>query len=133
LNKCAETILTISNFETGDVDAERFDHEAHVYVGWLYIQQYELPEAITRFDAALKRLVTKVGAESKYHATLTWFFLLLIAERFLPDESWDAFKQRNDDLLGGSKALLSRYYSEEYLFSNRARAHFVLPNQLAQP
>ena len=92
-----------------------------------------MPEAITRFDAALKRLVTKVGAESKYHATLTWFFLLLIAERFLPGEPWDAFKQRNDDLLGGSKALLSRYYSEEYLFSNRAREHFVLPNQLAQP
>ena len=64
-------------------------------------------------------------------ATLTWFFLLLIAERVEDDEPWQAFRQRNTDLVNDSKELLSRYYSEGHLFSERAREHFVLPDKLA--
>jgi hypothetical protein len=68
--------LTIEQFESGNIDAEMFDHEAHVYVGWLYVQQYELADAIARFDDALRRLTRKLGAPGKYHATITWIFLL---------------------------------------------------------
>ncbi len=130
LNALANPDITLENFEASEIDPDRFDHEAHVYVGWLYLGEYELPEAIARFDAGLKRLVAKLGAETKYHATLTWFFLLLIAERIEADEPWQVFRHRNDDLIGGSKKLLSRYYSEECLFSDRARERFVLPNNI---
>ena len=47
------------------------------------------------------------------------------------DEPWLAFRQRNIDLFKDSKELLSRYYSEGHLFSERAREHFVLPDKLA--
>ena len=123
--------FTIESFEASDIDPDRFDHEAHVYVAWLYVSEYPLADAIARFDAGLRRLVTALGAEGKYHATLTWFFLLLIAERIAPDEPWQVFKHRNADLVNDSKQLLSRYYSEEYLFSDRARERFMLPNNLA--
>jgi len=129
MNTPAYQELTIERFESGDIDADTFDHLAHVYVGWLYIRKYELSEAITRFNAALKRLVAKLGAENKYHTTLTWFFLLLIAERATPNESWKDFERCNDDLIGDSKELLSRYYSDGNLFSERARGQFVLPDQ----
>jgi hypothetical protein len=122
---------TIERFENGDIDPERFDHEAHVYIGWLYVQNYELAEAITKFDSGLKRLVAKLGADGKYHATLTWFFLLLIADRAQDDQSWLDFRQRNTDLIANSKELLSRYYSDDFLFSKRARERFVLPDRLA--
>ncbi len=123
--------ITIADFEAGDIDAEHFNHESHVYVGWLYLREYALAEALAKFDAGLKRLVTSLGAEGKYHATLTWFFLLLIAERMEADEPWAVFKQRNPDLINDSKETLSRYYSERYLFSDRARQRFVLPDRLA--
>jgi hypothetical protein len=123
--------ITIERFEAGDIDPDQFDHEAHVYVGWLYVCEYELADAIAKFDNGLKRLVDKFGAEGKYHATLTWFFLLLIADRVEPDEPWHVFRHRNADLVTGGKEILARYYSEGYLFSARARERFVLPDKLA--
>lgn len=124
--------MTIDDFESGSIDPDRFDHEAHVYMGWLYVREFGAAVAIVRFDAALKRLVALLGAEGKYHATMTWFFLLLIAERHRDDENWLQFKQRNYDLVGGSKRILSRYYSDEFLFSTNARERFVLPDRLAR-
>ena len=131
MSALAHPDFSIEEFEASNIDPERFDHEAHVYVGWLFVREYELSEAIAKFDAGLKRLVIALGAESKYHATLTWFFLLLIAERVEANEPWQAFRQRNTDLVNNSKELLSRYYSEGHLFSERAREHFVLPDKLA--
>jgi hypothetical protein len=131
MNAVSNPDFSIRNFEAGDIDPDRFDHEAHVYVGWLYIREFPLAEALAKFDAALQRLVIKLGADGKYHTTLTWFFLLVIAERAQPDQPWNVFKRRNADLLDDSKRLLSRYYSEDLLFSENARERFVLPNNLA--
>jgi hypothetical protein len=123
--------LTIEEFETGELDPERFDHEAHVYVAWLYVQAYDLSVAIRRFDSALKRLTARLGIPGKYHATITWTFLLLINERYRDNEEWRAFCTRNADLFGDSKAIVGRYYTDALLFSDRARRHFVLPDKLA--
>jgi len=123
--------ITIERFEAGDIDPDQFDHDAHVYVGWLYVREYELTDAIAGFDRGLKRLVIKLGAEGKYHTTLTWFFLFLIAERIETDEPWHVFRHRNADLVTDSKQVLARYYSDGYLFSARARERFVLPDRLA--
>jgi hypothetical protein len=90
--------LTIERFEAADIDPTRFDHEAHVYVGWLYVMAYPRREAVDRFDAALRRLVGKVGASDKYNAMITWLYLLLIAERARADEDWSEFRKRNADL-----------------------------------
>lgn len=122
--------LTIEQFEAGRIDPEHFNHEAHVYMGWLYLQAYEQSEAIARFDNALKRLTLGLGVPGKYHATITWAFLLLINERRRDDEAWQSFCSRNRDLIDDSKASLGRYYSDERLFSNTARSRFVLPDKL---
>jgi hypothetical protein len=123
--------ITIENFEAGDIDADRFDHEAHVYLGWLYVHEFGIAEAISKFDTALRRLVVLLGANGKYHATLTWFFLLLINERAEPDEPWQVFRHRNEDIVSGSKQLLARYYTNQHLFSDRARERFMLPDKLS--
>ncbi len=93
--------FTIERFESGDIDPARFSHEAHVYVGWLYVNAWPRDEAIARFDAALQRLVRKIGAETKYNAMITWLFLLLIAERAREHEDWPEFCSHNDDLFAG--------------------------------
>ena len=124
--------FTIEKFEASDIDPDRFDHEAHVYVAWLYVHEYELSDAIGRFNAGLRRLVSKFGAADKYHATLTWFFTLLIAERIEMNEPWVVFKLRNADLLDRSKEVLSNYYSDGHLFSRRARERFVLPDNIVR-
>ena len=90
--------FTIDRFEAADLDPTRFDHEAHIYVAWLYLREFPRDEAVASFDAALRRLTEKIGATSKYNAMITWLFLLLIAERMLEGEEWLAVRDRNIDL-----------------------------------
>lgn len=98
MNREMEAYFTIDRFEAADFDPTRFDHEAHIYVAWLYLREYPRDEAVASFDAALRRLTEKIGATSKYNAMITWLFLLLIAERMLKGEEWAAFRARNTDL-----------------------------------
>jgi hypothetical protein len=131
VNAAALPGFSVEAFERGEIDPDAFDDEAHVYVAWLYLERFPLPEALGKFDAALRRLTVKLGVPGKYHATITWFFLLLIAERRHadPGADWNRFRRQNADLVedGG---LLGRYYSRRTLASDRARQSFVLPDRL---
>jgi hypothetical protein len=133
MNALAHPDITIQDFEAANIEPDRFNHEAHVYMAWLYTREYSLSEALLRFDSAIKRLVSKLGAKEKYHTTITWFFLVLIRERFEANESWQEFQRRNADIISGSTDILARYYSDEHLHSDRARERFVLPDNLKLP
>ena len=99
MNRPAEPGISLEQFERGDIDPALFDHEAHVYMGWRYVVRFGREKGIARFDAALRRLVQKIGAESKYNAMITWLFLVLIADRARDGEDWAAFRARNTDLI----------------------------------
>jgi hypothetical protein len=126
--------LTLDAFEQGSVDAESFDHESHVYVGWLCLEQYPLLEAIRRYCGALRRLTQRHGEPGKYHETITWFFLVQIdnRRRLSGAADWPAFRRDNRDLFRAGP-LLARYYSPELLDSETARQHFLLPDRPAEP
>jgi hypothetical protein len=134
MNAVATPGVSIEALEDGTLDVEQFDHEAHVYVAWLYLQQYPLHEAAARFIAALKRLTALLGIPGKYHETISWFFMLLIAERRNSQKSddWHSFYRNHADLFArGDANILNRYYSSELLGSDRARRSFMLPDKLA--
>ena len=132
MNAAAFSSLSIEAFEHGEIDSERFDHEAHVFVAWLYLERYPLLIAIEKFDAALRRLTRKLGVPGKYHATITWFFMLLIEQRRNnePGSDWSRFRAVNDDLTANG-GILKLYYTRETLQSERARQSFVLPDRCA--
>ena len=135
MNAVARPELTIDAFEAGSVDAEAFDHEAHIYVGWLYLEAFPLLEAVTRFTNAIRRLTAKLGVPDKYHETITWFFLFLIDERRREQEAsdWFAFRRDNADLFAtGRDSILSRYYEPATLGIRKARDAFVLPDRLVR-
>ena len=132
MNAVAEPAVTLEAFEAGTLDAASFDHASHVYVGWLYLEHHSLPESIGRYSAALRRLTASLGVPGKYHETITWFYLVLIAERreTTRGQGWFAFRSENDDLFHAAR-ILGRYYSKERLMGERARQTFVLPDKLA--
>ena len=123
------TDLSIEAIERGDIDVATFDHEAHVYAAWRFVSEMPLPEAIERFSSALKRLTRDLGVPEKYHGTVTWFYMLLIAERHRSDQSWGEFQRANGDLF--ERDLLARYYTPERLGSDEARTGFLLPDRIA--
>jgi len=122
---------SVAEFERGEMDPADFVHAAHVYVAWQLLDQFTLLESIQRFAAALRRFTKAIGQESKYHETITWFFVLLISERKSANESWDEFAAANEKLISDSKSILKQHYSEERLWSDLARRQFLLPDRIA--
>jgi hypothetical protein len=134
MNAAALPEVSIEAFESGALDAAAFDHEAHIYMAWLYLEQFPPLQATRRYTRSLKRLTAKLGIPGKYHETITWFFMLLIDERrrncVAPD--WFSFRRNNDDIFArGEESILRRYYRPETLASDSARRSFVLPDRLA--
>ena len=76
--------------------------------------------------------MVKLGVPGKYHDTITWFYLLIIAERRNRDggDDWPTFRRANDDLFSRDDNVLGRYYSKELLASDEARNNFILPDRL---
>lgn len=129
----SKTFPSLSAFENLEFDPEAFDHVAHVYVGWRLVTTYPLTDAIYRFRDTLKRLTKSLQLEGKYHETITWFFMILIAERQSVGQaaSWEEFAAANLDLLNDSKTLLATHYSSQRLWSDTARQQFLLPDGAA--
>ena len=123
---------TLDEFAQLEFDPESFDHAAHVYVGWALATTYPLDDAIRRFADTLRRLTRSLNVEGKYHETITWFFMILIAERQTATQAttWEEFAAANDDLLNDSKTLLESHYSPARLWSEQARQQFLMPDSV---
>jgi hypothetical protein len=117
-------------FEAGQIDPEQFDHAAHVRLVWCYLQLFPVADTLVRFTSALRTLTERLGMPQKYHETITWFFIIVIANRVAGSASrnWEDFRQENGDLIGNSSTLLKRHYSAGCLASPGARRRFVLPD-----
>ncbi len=121
-------------FETLTLPPSAFRHADHVRLAWIYLGRMPLPAAMQRYADRLRAFAAHVGKPGLYHETVTYDFLMVIGERIAdgPEgEAWDGFRARNPDLFAGVKGALGRWYSEERLASDRARAGFVMPDRAA--
>ena len=120
----------MASFEAGTLDAARFRHRDHVRLAWLHLRRFPAPVALDRFTSGLRRLAAAAGQADRYHATVTWAYLLLINERMersgraLP---WTEFARLNPELLAWRPSILDAYYPPDVLGSDLARRVFVLP------
>ena len=118
-------------FVSTALPADQFHHEQHVRVAWLFLCRHGMPAALGEFSEAIKRFAAAKGAHGLYHETITWAFLLIIAERQArqPAASWPDFATAHADLLIWKPSILDRYYSKELLASDLARRSFVMPDR----
>jgi len=121
----------LAGFLDGSFPGDRFHHEQHVHVAFLFVRRHGMPQAIEAFSTALKAFAVAKGMPKLYHETITRAYLLLIAERLAkaPVDGWDAFALANADLLKWKPSVLDRYYAPETLWSDFARTTFVRPDR----
>ena len=121
----------LQSFIDATLPADQFHHRQHVQVAWMFVRDYGMPQALAEFSTAIKRFADAKGATGLYHETITWAFLLLIAERQARSaaDSWEAFAQAHPDLLVWKPSILNRYYSRELLASDLARRTFLMPDR----
>jgi hypothetical protein len=126
---------TMLAFERGTLDPARFDHRMHLEIAWRYLQRDGFPAGALQFRHYLQQYVAKVGAQSKYHETITWAYLVLLNEerclRSPPGEGFDAMIRRRPELLDHRNGPISRCYGRQQLDSPEARRVFMLPRVLA--
>ena len=110
---------------------DRFDHVAHVRLAWIYLRKQPLLTALPRFVTTLRRYATSLGAAGKYHETVTFAFVLVIADRMYRStaSSFDVFLRANPDLARWTPSVLDDYYDAATLASETARTRFVLPDR----
>lgn len=123
-------MIGVAEFENAEFDVSEFNHEAHVYVAWSLLHDCPLTDAIQRYTRALQKITRRIGQPGKYHETVSWFFLIIIAERRTGNAEcdWSEFKRRNPDILEHAGDLIGKYYSAQLLQSETARKLFVLPD-----
>lgn len=117
-------------FENASVDPAVFDHRAHVFVAWCYLKELSLEQALPRYVEHLQKLTRKLGVPQKYHATLTWAYMVLLHDLMHEPSAaaldFAALMFRHPNVLN-PRVALSDYYDERELSSDRARHHFILP------
>ncbi|MGA9640778.1 MAG: hypothetical protein WBQ72_05240 [Terriglobales bacterium] len=121
----------VSDFEQGRVPGD-FHHADHVRVAFAYVSELPLLDAIAKFSAALRRFATGRGKPNLYHQTITWAYLLIIAERIAragSPHSWEDFAANNPDVLMWKGGVLDRHYKKSTLDSDLAKKVFVLPDR----
>ena len=125
----------LDKFVDTTLPSDQFHHQQHVQVAWLFVRKFGMPRALSEFTRALKRFADAKGATGLYHETITWAFLLLIADRQAQcaAATWEAFAQANPDLLVWKPSILDRYYSKELLSSELARRAFLMPDLISRP
>lgn len=120
----------VADFEAGTVDPAAFGHREHLFVAWCYLKDLSLEDALARYVKYLRALTIKLGVPQKFHATITWTFMLLLDEAMQKDRevTFETLLVRHPELL--EKRTLLRLYDQSQLDSAEARERYVLPRHV---
>jgi hypothetical protein len=121
-------------FEAGALAAGAFGHREHLRLAWLCVRRDGPARAEAAVARGLRRLAAAHGVPGRYHATLTRFWVRLIAHAAgaapgLAD--FDAFLARYPLLL--DRRLPARHYRPATLAGAAARARWVAPDLAPLP
>ncbi len=119
-------------FENATLNATLFNHSNHVKMAWIYLNKFELLDAMSKFSKDLKAFAKANGATNLYHETITFAFLILINERlkFVENrQTWQEFVENNADFFDWKNNVLKKYYREETLKSKFAKQVFLFPDK----
>jgi hypothetical protein len=107
----------------------RFGHADHLYVAWRLLRDHGRIRGAELFTDGLRSLTEEHGQAAKYHETLTAFWLRLVAHcsrRRAELDDFEAFLEAFPLLRDSSIA--RRHWSEDVLWSDRARGCWVAPD-----
>lgn len=125
----SELESVLASFEDGTIDNCNFSHTGHLFVIWSLVNRRGTLAAISTFESCLKRITEAEGAPEKYNATITHALGIIVGERVAsaPGGEWSDFVDANPDLFEWPNPVLTNLYPNDELYSDEARASFLLP------
>lgn len=119
----------VSEFENCRFPNEQFRHADHIRLAWIYIRRYDYETAELRMCESIRGFACNLGAEQKYHQTITmvWMRLVNLAVRLSSGiDNFLDFAHAHAWLL--DKEAVFEFYSQELLMSEMARKVWVEPD-----
>jgi len=120
----------LSQFENGSLSPEHFDHIGHLRIAWLHIEKFGKQEAIKRVCTGIKAYAESLGANDKFHHTITCALVAIMATRIsrFQIKTWDSFLNTNPDLVNDALGVLYQYFTKERLHSEKAKQTHIEPD-----
>jgi hypothetical protein len=120
----------VTRFEALALNPAELSHREHVRLAFTVLaQERDLAAAAVRFRRMLRRF-TDAHSSVKYHETITWAYLAIVAERMYGRgyASSHELLAEHADLLDHERGALARHYDvPDITASPVAKATFVLP------
>ena len=127
----AEIEAIVSDFEACRTGKDDFHHREHLVVAAYYLQASTIEAATERLRNSLCRFLQHHEIDSqKYNETLTVFWLEMVASELAKLPSNLPLTVRCNSVVASldDAKLASDFYSDELLWSQRARESFVAPD-----
>ncbi len=128
----------LEQFEAGLWPLEKWHHDQHLKLAYLYLRRHPFETALTRIREKIKahNHVHNLpeGLTSGYHETMTQAWLRLVYFtlcEYGPAETADAFYESCPQL--SQKKVLRLFYSRELFMSPRAKIEFLEPDLTPLP
>jgi hypothetical protein len=119
----------VAAFEACAIDARDYRHREHLRLAFAMLRDADFGDGAARLRRALRAFASAIGAEAKYHETLTWAYLAIVAERMADHRTSFELLAAHPDLLD-HRATIGRYSDlDATLASPLARRVFVLPTR----
>jgi hypothetical protein len=121
----------VQAFEAATLAPTAFGHREHLYVAWCYLRSLPPEDALARYVHHLRKLAAALGAPERFHATITWAYLVLLhaAMECSPNVSFDDLLTAHPALQDHRGGALTAHYARDELESEAARRYFVLPRR----
>ena len=122
-------------FAAGTLDPNLFTHEAHLRLAWIHLRKYGLEQAIRNVTDQLQQFVQMVGAEGKFHMTLSVAAVKAVYHFMGRATSPDfcGLLEEFPALRDQFRELIDAHYGPERLNSPAARSTFLEPDRLPFP
>lgn len=107
-----------------------FTHEAHLRLAWIHLKKYGLHKALTNIEKQIRAFVKHVGAEDKYHQTLTIAAVRMVNHFMIKSKTnnFQDFIVENSELKTNFKELISSHYSFDIFASKKAKTIYMDPD-----
>lgn len=121
-----------SQFSDCSLPPSLFTHEAHIRLAWINIREHGIDRAIDKTREQIRKFVRHVGAEDKYHETITVAGVRVVYHFYLrdPDLEFGAFIEKHPRLVNSFSDLLNAHYVSNILSTERAKTEYVEPDKV---
>jgi len=122
-------------FDAKEIPRRLWTHGAHLAVGLWHVDRYGPDAALERLRRGIRSLNEHYGNQNTesagYHETITRAQVALLADFLRRSDASSPLLERYAQLMASplaDRGVLFRFYTREYLMSNRARAVWAEPD-----